>query len=356
MDRIAVKRRAIAEASLETVATPALAPGEILLAVESFALTANNVTYAAMGDAMHYWDFFPAGEGDGIVPVWGHAHVVESRADGFVPGERVYGYWPMATQVVLQPAAVKAAAFTDASPHRAHLAAVYNQYLRLAGDAGHDPAREDVRAIFEPLFLTSLLIERMFARADWHGAMRLIVTSASSKTALALAHIARAKAPHIERIGLTSPANVEFVRGTGLYNMVVAYDAVDTLKPTAAVAVDFAGNGKVLRAIHEALGDALAYSCLVGLTHWEARSGSGAAMPGPKPVLFFAPDHAAATVAELGAGGFASVKSESWAAFAKDAPGLVTIAPVSGLAAAIDAYQALVAGTAKAEAATIVRL
>ena len=39
---------------------PSLADGEALLRVESFGLTANNITYAVFGDAMNYWDFFPA--------------------------------------------------------------------------------------------------------------------------------------------------------------------------------------------------------------------------------------------------------------------------------------------------------
>ena len=60
----------------------ALDAGEILLQIECFALTANNVTYAAHGVDMAYWGFFPAPEGFGIVPVWGFAGVIESRVDG----------------------------------------------------------------------------------------------------------------------------------------------------------------------------------------------------------------------------------------------------------------------------------
>ena len=36
-----------------------LQPGQARLAVEHFALTANNITYAAFGEAMKYWQFFP---------------------------------------------------------------------------------------------------------------------------------------------------------------------------------------------------------------------------------------------------------------------------------------------------------
>ena len=74
-------------------------------------MTANNVTYAAMGEGMKYWDFFPAPEGFGIVPVWGHAHVAASNVEGFAVGERVYGYLPMASHLVVSPGAVKPGSF-----------------------------------------------------------------------------------------------------------------------------------------------------------------------------------------------------------------------------------------------------
>ncbi len=336
--------------------TPTIGGGQVLLAVEQFAVTANNVTYAAMGDDMKYWDFFPAADGFGIVPVWGHAHVAASNVEGFAVGERVYGYLPMASHLVVTPDSVKAASFIDRSAHRSHLPMIYNQYRRLAADPGHRADREDVRAVFEPLFLTSWLIQTMFAGAGWHGAETLVMTSASSKTAMALAHVARAQSPGVARIGLTSTGNMDFVRGTGLYDRVLPYHGADALAGANAVSVDFAGNGTVLRSVHEALGDGLKYSCLVGLTHWDDRSGAGADMPGPKPVLFFAPSYVATTIAQLGAEAFVRAVADSWGAFAGDAEKLVRIAPVNGLEAAGEAFKALVAGTAKPDAATIVHL
>jgi hypothetical protein len=37
-----------------------LATGRPGFRVEKFALTANNITYAAFGEAMNYWGFYPA--------------------------------------------------------------------------------------------------------------------------------------------------------------------------------------------------------------------------------------------------------------------------------------------------------
>ena len=36
--------------------------GEIAVKIESFAFTANNVTYGVAGDTIGYWKFFPAAE------------------------------------------------------------------------------------------------------------------------------------------------------------------------------------------------------------------------------------------------------------------------------------------------------
>lgn len=359
MIQVLVRRDAISINEVRKTPIPEIGPGEILLAVEQFAVTANNVTYAAMGEAMKYWDFFPASAKDsgafGIVPVWGHAHVAASNVEGLAVGERVYGYLPMASHLVVSPGALKPGSFADTAAHRSHLAAVYNQYRRLDGDPGHNAAREDIRAVFEPLFMTSWLIRAMFAREGWHGADTLVMTSASSKTALALAHVAKAQSPEIARIGLTSAGNVDFVRGTGLYDRVLPYDGIAALAGANAVSVDFAGNGRVLRSVHEALAEGLKYSCLVGLTHWEERGGAGD-MPGPKPILFFAPAHMAAMLAELGGEGFGKAVAESWGVFAGDADKLICIAPVGGLAAGAAAFRALVDNSAKADVATVVRI
>ncbi|MDG0970259.1 MAG: DUF2855 family protein, partial [Porticoccaceae bacterium] len=44
----------------ENQAIEALQDGEVLVSIERFAFTANNVTYGAAGDTIGYWKFFPA--------------------------------------------------------------------------------------------------------------------------------------------------------------------------------------------------------------------------------------------------------------------------------------------------------
>ena len=80
---------------LRETPAPALEDGQVRLGVDKFALTANNITYAAFGEAMSYWNFYPAADGWGRIPVWGFGTVLESRAPGVAIGEKFYGYYPM---------------------------------------------------------------------------------------------------------------------------------------------------------------------------------------------------------------------------------------------------------------------
>jgi hypothetical protein len=272
-----------------------LAPGEARCAIEQFALTANNITYAAFGEAMKYWHFFPSGDTHlGCLPVWGFATVTESLAEGVAVGRRLHGYWPAGTHLVVQPTRVHAAGFTDATAHRSELATVYNQYSFCDADPGWraDALSEGLQAVLRPLFMTSFLIDDFLADNAFFGAKQVVMSSASSKTAFGTAFCLALRrgqpgAPRV--IGLTSPGNVEFTRALGCYDEVRRYGEVASLDaqlPT--VYVDFAGSAPVRRAVHEHFAQTLAYSSSIGGTHWE-ELGSGGGLPGPRPTLFFAP-------------------------------------------------------------------
>jgi hypothetical protein len=271
----------------------ALQEGEARLRIDSFALTSNNITYAAFGEAMKYWEFFPTGDPAwGHIPVWGFAEVVESRAEGVAVGQRCYGYWPMGRYLVLRPTRVRKHGFSDGAAHRAALAAVYNDIQFCAADPGYDAAQEAQQALLRPLFVTSFLIDDFLADANFFGATQVLLSSASSKTAYGTAFClslrrGQAGAPRV--VGLTSAANLDFCRSLGCYDQLLAYDelaALDRTKP--AVYVDFAGNAALRRSVHAHFGDALRYSCSVGGTHWD-ELGAGRDLPGPRPTLFFAP-------------------------------------------------------------------
>jgi hypothetical protein len=338
-----VNKQALTQTQVHEAASPSLGEGAVRLRIESFSVTANNITYAVIGDMFGYWNFFPADGDFGVVPMWGHAVVEKSHCPDIAVGERVYGYLPMGTHLDVVPGKVSAGGFTDMAAHRQPMSPIYNQYSRLAADPEHDPAKEAERMLFGPLFKTGFLIEAMLRRESWFGAENLLITSASSKTAMGLVSVAKDLSPNIKRIGLTSKSNLGFVTSTGLYDEVLAYEDVSALPQTASVCVDFAGNSGLLRAIHDALVSQLKYSCLVGATHVEARGansagGSGGEIPGPKPVLFFAPDHAVATIQELGPKGFGEAIGRSWKSFLTAADGVVEIETHAGLEAAATAF------------------
>ena len=93
---------------------PELAEGQVLARIDHFALTSNNITYSVIGHMMGYWDFFPpADEGWGRVPAFGHADIVESRCDGIEVGARAYGYFPMASHLILEPGRINPHSFHD---------------------------------------------------------------------------------------------------------------------------------------------------------------------------------------------------------------------------------------------------
>jgi hypothetical protein len=315
-----VDRKDLRRAAWVREASAALADGEVRMRVDAFALTSNNITYAAFGEAMHYWDFFPPADGSvGCIPVWGFADVVESRCDAVPVGDRYYGYWPMADEAVLQPIRIGATGFSDGAERRRELAAVYNRYLRCAADPMYDAAREAEQALLRPLFVTSFLIDDFLADQGDFGARTVLLSSASSKTAYGTAFCLRQRrqadpaAPQV--VGLTSPANAEFCRGLGCYDDVVTYDAVERLPhDTPAVYVDMSGSAPIRSAVHTRFGEQLVYSCSVGGTHWD-ELGSGKGLAGPRPVLFFAPAQVKKRRSEWGAEGFDRRLAAAWHAF-----------------------------------------
>ncbi|MBX3589193.1 MAG: DUF2855 family protein [Ramlibacter sp.] len=342
-----VRKDKLTDTRLVTTDDAPLAPGQVRVRVEHFALTSNNITYAAFGDAMSYWHFWPtAEEGWGIVPVWGFASVTQSLHPGVAVGERLWGYWPMADHAVLQPERLSPAGFSDAAPHRAALHAVYNQYLRTTADAFYQADTEDAQALLRPLFITSWLIDDFFADNDFFGAKVLLLSSASSKTAYGTA-FQLAQREGIEVIGLTSPGNQAFCESLGCYSRVLTYDQLDQVPADAACAyVDFAGNADLRRQIHTRFSQ-LKYSCSIGGTHVE-QLGGGKDLPGPRATLFFAPAQVKKRNADWGAPVLGQRLVQAWQAFSAkagnaDAPWL-TVQHHRGAPAVQAAYAQVLGG------------
>jgi hypothetical protein len=301
---------------IETPPEAAIEPGEgeALVRIRKFAFTANNITYAVVGDMIGYWKCFPAEGGWGHIPVWGIGEVVKSKAEGVGVGDRFFGYFPMASHLKVSPVKVSATGFFDGAAHRQALPPTYNQYRKMTAELGFDPAEDDAVIVFWPLFMTAFLIDDFLAQNGFFGAKRVLLSSASSKTAFGTAFLLHARGG-LEVAGLTSAGNRGFVEGLGCYDRVVTYSELTNLESeVATVFVDMAGNSGTLAAVHEHFGDGLKHSCRVGMTHWEANAPLPK-LPGPAPAFFFAPDQATQRLKEWGPEGLQQRFAGAWASF-----------------------------------------
>jgi len=292
-------------------------PAETLLVkVDRFAFTANNITYAVLGDQLKYWQLFPAPEDFGNIPVWGFGEVIASTHPAIAVGERLFGYFPMATHLVIEAADVSKRGLRDAAAHRQGVAPVYNAYARVSGDPAFAGRQGDHQALLRPLFMLSFLVDDFLAENAFFGARRAMLSSASSKTAFGLAHLLHTLRKEVSVIGLTSPANTDFVRSLGCYDEVVTYDAVTSLPSDSPVAfVDMAGNSALRATLHRHFGDRIKYSGRIGLTH-RSSSPDEPELPGARPSWFFAPDQIRKRAREWGQGGIEARFGAAWSGFA----------------------------------------
>ncbi len=333
---------------------PAPAEGEALLRIESFGLTANNITYAVFGDAMNYWAFFPSTDPAwGRLNVWGYARVEESRHPDLRAGMRVYGYLPGASHLVVVPDRIDGKGFVDAAPHRRSLPSAYQGYRDVATDPVYSPDLEAEHILFFPLFFTSYLIDDFLADEDFFGADTVVVSSASSKTAIIAAYLL-AQRQNVDVVGLTSAANRDFVESLGVYGSVVGYDDVTALPGERAVYVDVSGDGRIRARVHAHYGDRLAHSAAVGMTHWTEMAQGPAELDGPKPVFFFAPDRITKRGADWGTATLDQNVAQAWLPFARWAAGWVRVESLSSADELQRAYLELLDGRVDPRSGTIV--
>jgi hypothetical protein len=326
-----------------------------VLQVDRVGLTANNVTYAVLGDTMNYWKFFPADDGWAHVPLWGFADVVESRVDGVEVGQRYFGYYPTASHLLVQPGQVADTGFRDIAEHRASLPSPYNGYQLVDSDPAYEKDREDLQALYRPLFFTSFLLADFLSDSDFFGARTAVFSSASSKTAYGTAFLLDG----VRRVGLTSPGNVAFTESLGCYEQVLTYDDVTSL-PTdvPTLYADMAGSGDLRAALHQHLGEALVHDAVVGITHIDELGGrgGGAALPGAKPAFFFAPDQMVKRRADWGPNGIEERYGEAWRRFVPSVEGWVDVVEGRGPQALNDVWLEVLSNKTAARVGNVLQL
>lgn len=337
-----------------------LASGDIRVKIVRFALTANNITYAAMGDMLGYWQFFPPigddADGWGVIPVWGFAEITESSLSDLPVGDRLYGYFPPAEQLIMTPVNISEQRFIDGAAHRSKLPPGYNNYRRVNSEPDYDPAMDNERMLLSPLFITAYCLWDALQDNNWYGAQQVIVVSASSKTSIGLAYALHDDKSSPSTIGITSARNLDLVASLGLYDKSITYDALTDIDASIpSVIVDMSGNSEVLGKLHRHLGDNMKFCVNVGLTHWE-ETGANDGIITDRSEFFFAPGHIQKRVKEWGLEQFdrktstfiteTAIKSRSWLKLIK----------VDGLGGLPEAYAGVCDGRVAPDEGLIIEL
>lgn len=336
----AVARDDLARTVVADSAVPEPAEGEVLLRVDRVGLTANNITYAVLGESMRYWEFFPGGPRGlgpqwGLPPLWGFADVAASTVSGVEAGQRFYGYLPPAGHLIVRAERVDDSGFRDAAAHRAGLPSPYNVYRSTTGDPAYRADREDLLILFRPLFFTSFMLADNVADNDFHGARVLVLSSASSKTAYAAAHELHGRGPKL--VGLTSPGNVAFTRGLGCYDEVLSYDELTALDQVPTAYLDLSGAPATRAALRRHLGDRLVRDVAVGLTNQVPNTDAG-------DEFFFAPVQMRKRRQDWGRDGLDRRFADAWQRFAAVVENWIDIRTGTGPDALRGAWLEVLAG------------
>ena len=350
-----VKKSDLSESRIVNQPVRELDDGEVLAKVDRFAFTANNITYGVVGERIGYWNFFPVEDQEwGIIPVWGFADIIETKNPDIPIGERLYGYWPMATHLVMKPARIKEQRLLDGAEHRASLPPVYNSYARVNAEPHYKAALDDARMALFPLYATSFCLYDFCKDNDWFGAEQIIIPSASSKTAVGTAYAFKEDETSPRLIGLTSSRNKDTVEALGLYDQVVTYDDIESLNNKApTIIIDMSGNGDVLNALHKHLGDNMRYTSNVGVTHYEANK-IGPDFIKERSAMFFAPGHIQKRAADWGPGEFEKRAYGFWARAAEKSNAWLNYNSQTGREAVEQSYQDVRSGKTPADTVWIV--
>ncbi len=339
---------------------PPLENGEILLKIDSFAYTANNISYGVLGEKIRYWDFFPA-QGDnkeqwGLIPVWGFADVIESKSSSIAIGERLYGYFPPSSLLKMKPTGVEESLLIDDSPHRSHLPPVYNMYRRVLAEPNYDRANDNFRMLLFPLHVTSFALHDLLESNEWFGAEQIVIVSASSKTSTGLAYGLQADPNAPPVIGLTSPRNSELLGSLKIYDHVLSYQQINSINAsTPTVIVDMSADSNILSKLHTHLADNMRFCSNVGLTHWDQPQVAEGIIT-ERSKMFFAPSHINRRLTEWGQDLFDQKSRQFFAETTTKSSRWLKIHELEGTEGLASVYSDVCQGKLAADAGIIIKM
>ena len=338
----------------------ALKDEEVLLKVSKFALTANNISYGIAGDELGYWQFFPTEntleqEEWGRLPTMGYADVVASNCEHIQVGERVWGFMPMATHFKILAGRQSLSKFSDISPNRLEQSPLYSTYERISKNPFYQANNEDFEILLRGLYTTSWLVDDFMYDNQYFNAQQYLITSASSKTSIALAFAILERGEQTA-IGITSAANKAFVQSLGCYEKVVSYEDIMHLDGSIpSIVVDMAGSQTALSSIHHHFGEQIRYSCRIGVTHHNDIV-TNEPLPGAKPVFFFAPTQLRKRSVEWGTGAAMAKIGTSLQGYIQFCRSILSIAHTTNKEHLASIYQQVLSGKADASVGQIVSL
>lgn len=215
--------------------------------------------------------------------------------------------------------------------------------------------------LYRPLFWTAFWCEDWLHSTMYRGATRVVISSASSKTAFCLAYLIRKrKVEGIQIIGMTSKGNVAFTKGLGLYDEVVEYSTFTEAPCMNAherkfVYIDVSGNDTLNQRVfaHFAKGGKLVAGVALGLTNlaptskeapttnWSTNTFAAPfAAVGAVTSLeqFFMPEWLTIRVKQLSIPEITDMQRRAWIDLMQDCPSWIQLARVAGQKNVVDAY------------------
>ena len=178
--------------------------------------------------------------------VWGIAEVTSTTIEGVEVGSQYMAMLPIGESVSFAKAEVQGDG--NIVVDRPSTFAAYNNFVKIDTDnAMASSEYSDLALACMPGIVTGYGLYFRMLQYNCYGADNIVVTSASSKVALAMALYMKndsdKKFKDKKIIGYTSSSNIEFCKRTGLYDTVLSYDEV--LPSQEYVMIDIAGRGNV---------------------------------------------------------------------------------------------------------------
>lgn len=287
--------------------------------VLQFALSANVVTYVLTGGRYGYWNIFPAQDPWIIPPAWGEAELDDGIA--------VYGLVPIGSHARLE-LDTKRSGWLETSVDREAVDPGYNLYIPATGSSRE---REDT-LLFRPLVVLGLVLARWLRDESWFGASSVLVTSASSKTALGYA---MQHSDDLPLDALTSASNRAFVERTGQYRHTFTYLELPQCNADTLV-LDFAGDPALIRHVRDCH-DGRVKVVRIGVTHANNKMFDD-------ETVFFAPQRIAHEIADKGFDGFERDRAATIAKFAERSGDWFAREYLDGQDAIVGTFRDLLAG------------